>query len=178
MGDDVRVQFCLAHLIRDVRYLTTLPDKVTKNYGERVLAALKAMFKVYHRREKMAPARFAKLMEQAKQTVMQKALAAPPRSEAQNIARRFKKHGESYFRFITTPGVEPTNNLAEQAIRHVVIDRRITQGTRGINGQRWSERIWTTLATCAQQGRSAFDFISQAVNANLSGLPPPSLLPD
>lgn len=176
MGNDVRVQFCLAHLIRDVRYLTTLADKVTRNYGERVLAALKNLFQVYHRREKMVPARFAKWIEAAKQTVIQKALAAPPRSEAQNIAQRFKKHSDSYFRFITTPGVQPTNNLAEQAIRHVVIDRRITQGTRGTNGQRWSERIWTTLATCAQQGRSAFDFISRAVLANLSGLPPPSLL--
>lgn len=37
------------------------------------------------------------------------------------------RRAESYFRFITTPGIEPTNNLAEQAIRFVVIDRRITQ---------------------------------------------------
>ncbi len=27
------------------------------------------------------------------------------------------KHGDAYFTFVTTPGVEPTNNLAEQAIR-------------------------------------------------------------
>jgi hypothetical protein len=64
------------------------------------------------------------------------------------LADRFKKHGDSYFTFLTTPGVEPTNNRTEQAIRHVVIDRRITQGTRGHRGQRWCERAWTTLATC------------------------------
>jgi len=40
------------------------------------------------------------------------------------------KHGDAYFRFVTTPGVAPTNNLAEQAIRFVVLDRRVTQGTR------------------------------------------------
>ena len=41
----VPVQFCLAHLIRDVKFLTTLPDKVTRNYGERLLEALqKAAF--------------------------------------------------------------------------------------------------------------------------------------
>jgi transposase len=79
--------------------------------------------------------------------------------------------------FITTPGVAPTNNAAEQAIRHVVIDRRITQGTRGTRGQRWSERIWTILATCAQQGRSAFEFIALAVQAAAAGTPAPSLLP-
>ena len=51
-----------------------------------------------------------------------------------NLAKRFEEHGENYFRFITTPGVEPTNNLAEQAIRFVVIDRLITQGTRSEKG--------------------------------------------
>ncbi len=62
-------------------------------------------------------------------------------------------------------------------IRHVVIDRRITQGTRGTNGRSWSERIWTTMATCAAQGRSVFQFICQAVDAYSYGSAPPSLLP-
>ena len=177
MGDDVRVQFCMAHLIRDVRYLTTLPDKVTKNYGERVLKALKALFKIYHRREKMSPGRFQIQMGKAQQHLLKRALSAPARTDAQNLAKRFKDHAESYFRFITTPGVEPTNNAAEQAIRFVVIDRRITQGTRSTSGQRWSERIWTTMATCTAQGRSTFRFICQAVDAHLSGSAPPSLLP-
>ena len=177
MGDDVRVQFCMAHLIRDVRYLTTLPDKVTKNYGERVLKALKALFKTYHRRERMSPERFQMQMEKARQHLITKALGAPSRTEAQNLAKRFKDHAESYFRFISEPGVEPTNNAAEQAIRFVVIDRRITQGTRGTSGQRWCERIWTTIATCAAQGRSAFRFICQAIDAHVAGAAPPSLLP-
>ena len=46
------------------------------------------------------------------------------------LADRFRKHGEAYFRFITTPGIEPTNNVAEQAMRFVVIDCYITQRTR------------------------------------------------
>jgi hypothetical protein len=39
------------------------------------------------------------------------------------MAERFRKHAEAYFTFITTPGMDPTNNVAEQAIRFVVIDR-------------------------------------------------------
>ena len=39
-------------------------------------------------------------------------------------------------RFLTMAGIEPTNNQTEQAIRHVVIDRHITQGTRGSRGRR------------------------------------------
>jgi hypothetical protein len=85
---------------------------------------------------------------------------------------------DPYFRFITEPNTEPTNNLAEQAIRFVAIHRRITQGTRGDAGQRWCERIWTASHTCAQQGRSVFEFIVAAVQAHFSSQPAPSLVPD
>ena len=101
----------------------------------------------------------------------------PDTKHARNLAKRFHKHGAAYFRFVTTPGIEPTNNLAEQAIRFVVIDRRITQGTRSEKGRRWCERIWTVIATCAQQGRAAFQFLLDSVQAHLSGASPPSLLP-
>jgi transposase len=173
----VLLQFCLAHLIRDVKYLTTLPDKVTQNYGNRVLDKLRAMFKVIHRRETMDPDAFQRALELARDDLIKTAKCAPQRGEAQNMAKRFRTNADSYFRFITTPGVEPTNNLAEQAIRFVVIDRRITQGTRGENGQRWSERIWTTIATCTQQGRSVFDFLNDAVTAHFHGKVAPSLRP-
>ena len=101
----------------------------------------------------------------------------PATRASQNIAARFVKHGQAYFEFVTTPGVEPTNNLAEQAIRFVVIDRRITQGTRGETGRRWCERIWTVIATCSQQGRSVFEYLSAAVAAYFNGAEAPSLLP-
>ena len=94
-----------------------------------------------------------------------------------NMARRFRENGQAYFRFITTPGIDPTNNLAEQAMRFVVIDRHITQGTRSEKGRRWCERIWTVIATCAQQGRDAFQFLLDSVQAYFSGTSPPSLLP-
>ncbi len=101
---------------------------------------------------------------------------APDTRPAQAMAKRFRKHGEAYFRFITTPGVEPTNNLAQQAIRFVVIDRHITQGTRSENGNRWCERIWTVLATCSQQGPSVFDYLQAAVEAYFHEEEAPSLL--
>ena len=101
----------------------------------------------------------------------------PACRHAQTMAKRLQKYGASYFTFVTTPGVQPTNNLAEQAIRFVVIDRLITQGTRSEAGQRWCERIWTVMATCAQQGRVVFDYLSEAVQRYFQGEAAPSLLP-
>jgi transposase len=174
---NVQVQFCLAHLIRDVKYLTGLSDKVTARYGQRVLACLRGLFQVIHRRDQMAADRFQPALEAAGALLVAVAKRAPDRIEAQNLARRFREHGPSYVRFISTPGIDPTNNLAEQAIRFVVIDRRVTQGTRGETGQRWSERIWTVIATCAQQGLSVFEFLHKTVVGHFSGQPVPSLLP-
>ena len=141
---DILVQFCLAHLIRELKYLTTLRDKSTIAYGERLLKAIGEMFGIFHQREQIGDKAFAKAMDKNRKTFLAEALTNVPQTkQAQNLANRFRKHGDAYFRFITTPNIEPTNNLVEQAIRFVVIDRRITQGTRGEKGRAWCERIWT-----------------------------------
>src|ERR1017187_4549440 len=175
---DVLVQFCMAHLIRDVKFLLTLPGREVQAYGQRLRDALRNLFGVIHRREKMSAAGFQKALEAAREQVLKAATTrVPDTKQARNLAKRFRDNGEAYFRFITTPGIDPTNNLAEQAIRFVVIDRHITQGTRSEKGRRWCERIWTVIATCAQQGRAAFQFLLDSVHAHFGGGSPPSLLP-
>ena len=171
------MQFCWAHLIRDVKYLVTLPDTVTRRFGKRLLATIKHLFRTWHRRDQMPTERWRREADRAKRGVLKVARHPPRRSEAQNIARRFRQHAEHYFRFLETSGVEPTNNAMEQRFRFVVIDRKITQGTRGNTGRRWCERIWTVLATSAQQGRSAFEFLHHSIVAYLRNQASPSLLP-
>lgn len=188
MGDfDVSVQFCLAHLIRDLRFLTDLPDAATRAYGQRLLDAVRQLFRVFHERENFSPTAFVAALQQRREQILTVALHEVPSRlnaqgkeicrEAQNMAKRFRLHGEAYFQFITTPRIDPTNNLAEQAVRFVVIDRHITQGTRSAKGRQTCQRLWTVIATCALQGRSAFDFILQAVQAHFRDEPAPSLLP-
>jgi transposase len=175
----VLVQFCLAHLIRDIKFLTTHPDPRNQSYGNRVLDAVRTMFAIIHRRDKMSAKRFASEMEDAGNTLWGEAIyQVPDTKESRNLANRFEKHGECYIRFITTPGIEPTNNLAEQAIRFVVIDRLITQGTRSVTGQHWSERIWTVIATCTQQGRSVFSFLYDSIAAHFQDETQPELMPN
>lgn len=175
---DILVQFCLAHLIRDVKFLTTLPDQATRAYGEKLLGGLRRMFRTIHRRNPLSELKFQKALERARQKLIRKARGyVPARSEAQHLARRFRAHGPACFRFITTPGIDPTHNLAAQAIRFVVLDRLSTQGTRSEKGRRWCERLWTTLATCDGQARSAFEYLRSAVTHFLAGRPYPSLVP-
>jgi transposase len=171
----VRMQFCWAHLIRDVRFLTTLPDQVTRRFGERLLARIGALFRAWHRRG-TGSAAVSRRLARCRDAFLRIVRRPPRRAEARAIAQRFREHDDEYFQFLQCPNVEPTNNASERTERFVVIDRKITQGTRGQRGRRWCERIWTAVATCTRQGRSLFQFLLQAVHAHLTSTPPPSLL--
>lgn len=96
--------------------------------------------------------------------------------EVVNLAERFRQHGDADFTFLTTPGIAPTNNLAEQAIRFVVIDRQVTQGTRSSKGRAFCARIWTVIGTCRLTQRSIFEFLSRAVTSWAHHRRAPSLL--
>jgi transposase len=174
---NVWLQLCWAHLIRDVKYLTTLLDRATRGYGHRLLSKIKTLFRTWHRRGQTPAKRWERAAAKARREVLAVARRAPMAREAQNIAKRFREHGDQYFTFLDVPGIEPTNNGPERQIRFLAIDRKITQGTRGEAGRRWCERIWTVLATCAQQGRSAFEFIYDSITAYFTDQPFPSLLP-
>jgi transposase len=185
---NVTVQFCIAHLIRDMRFLAAYPDEEIKKYGELLLDQIRELFKTIHEKDQLQPDVFTEKLTQIKHKIIEIAIDQAPseidddgkelKRPALNMANRFIKHGQAYFEFITSPQVEPTNNIAEQAIRFIVIDRYITQGTRSIKGRKASERLWTVIATCALQGKSAFDFIVKSVEAYFYTEPYPSLIYD
>ena len=171
----VRMQFCWAHLIRDVRFLTTLPDPATRRFGERLLERIRALFRAWHRRGAGSATASPRLVR-CRDAFLKMVRRPPQRAAAQAIAQRFREHSDEYFQFLQCHNIEPTNNGSERTARFVVIDRKITQGTRGERGRRWCERIWTAVATCARQGRSLFQFLLQALHAHLTNIPPPLLL--
>jgi transposase len=83
----------------------------------------------------------------------------------------------SLWRFATVPGVEPTNNSAERALRHPVLRRPTSHGTQSDLGSLFVERILSVVETCRQQHRPVFDFLRQALLAYRARQPAPSLLP-
>jgi transposase len=135
------------------------------------------LFDTLHNSDNYTEECFARKMRQIKKCFLRQTRQTPDHKLAKKLAKRFEgENAESYFRFLTDPGVEPTNNGTEREIRHTVIDRRITQGTRGQAGMRWCERIWTTIATCKKQKRNVFDFIHQSLLAFWANKPYPDLL--
>jgi transposase len=189
----VKAQFCLCHLKRDIEYLVEhLGSPALREYGAKLKQLLAELFdknKLWRQlKRERAPddpddpdlegeAREAKAqevlgeMKGIAQRFKETALDPPNHRLAKNIAKRFLDWPEDfYFTFLTQEGidvdVEPTNNTAEQTVRFVVQDRHVTQGTRSINGRNRSERLWTVIASCAIQGRSAYDFIKDSILAH------------
>lgn len=172
-------QFCLSHLIRDVRYLDSLPNQPDRKYSAKLLTELKELFRLWHGREAVADKEAFResLIAQGERLARVATEQAPDTKPSWNIARRFLKHERNYLRFTRVPGLEPTNNEAERAIRQVVIDRHVTQGTRSILGRNWCARIWTAIATCRQHGRELLSFLEHSFLALLTDIPPPLLIP-
>lgn len=174
---DARVQYCLAHLIREIRFLAEYSSRKLVRWGQALLDWLKKLFKTLHRRQRYRPEVFERAMKRIQRGFLSRIRRPPEHPLAFKLAKRFRRRAaDDYFRFITEPGVEPTNNNTERQIRPVVIDRRITQGTRGDAGMRWCERIWTALATCKKQNRNVFEFIHQSLLAHWTNTCYPELL--
>lgn len=186
---DIKAQYCWAHLIRDIRFLLKHPDKKTKAWAEQLQDRTRKMFSSWHRRDEMSEKGFHRSMTIQRDRFLEIVRKPPDCKEAGNLADRFRiveyhkddgvakyDMSQDYFRFMFNANIEPTNNHAEQQVRHCVIDRKITQGTRSLAGQRYHERMWTAIATCAKQERSFFHFLHQAIQAKSSGQKTPSLM--
>ena len=187
-----QAQYCWAHLIRDIRFLQEKhPDRKTKVWAEQLLDRSRRLFSAWHRRDELTEEGFHRSMITHRDRFLELVRNSPSTKEATNLAARFAlvdystddspelqqyDLSQDYFRFMFAEGVEPTNNHSEQQIRHCVIDRRITQGTRGEAGQRYHERMWTAIATCKKQHRNFFSFLLESIRAQLDNKSAPTLL--
>ena len=79
--------------------------------------------------------------------------------------------------FTTNAAPSPTNNAAEQALRSIVLKRKISGPTRSLRGDQFLSRGFSTHETCLRQGVDLWKFMHAAVFASLANTTPPSLLP-
>jgi transposase len=173
----VRLQYCLAHLIRELRFLTEHSMRKLAYWGRVLLKQMKKLFKTLHHQADTTPEqRFARL-KHCEEKFLRWVRQPPDHKLARKLARRFRDDNRAahYFRFVASPEVEPTNNATERALRSVVIDRKVTQGTRGRAGMRWSEHAWTAIATCQKQNRNVLHYLHQTIRAHWSNQPVPLL---
>jgi transposase len=68
------------------------------------------------------------------------------------LCARILRYLESLFVFVTEPGVPPTNNAAERCLRHLVVRRKISGGTRSARGTATTMTLASLFGTWRVQG--------------------------
>ena len=78
--------------------------------------------------------------------------------------------------FITHPAVQPTNNAAEQALRGIVLKRKISGPTRSRRGDEYIANGFSAFESCRRQGRDFVGYMRCAMLAWIDKAAPPSLV--
>ncbi|MEO8123954.1 MAG: IS66 family transposase [Burkholderiales bacterium] len=172
--DAARRQVCWAHLLRDFNRIgqrVGLPGRV----GRRLLGLGYVMFR-WRERGKTTAEQFEPLQRR-----LRKALEAGTRQQecrrTANTCANVLKLWPALWGFITNPGVEPTNNAAEQALRGIVLKRKISGPTRSRRGDEFIAHGFSAYESCRRQGRDFIDYMRGAVIAWIDETAHPSLLP-
>jgi len=91
------------------------------------------------------------------------------------MARNLLKTWPALWTFAKHPGIEPTNNHAERALRSAVIYRKLSLGSQSEGGEQRTARLLSAHTTCRLQRRSLFVYLSDAIAAHARGDPVPLL---
>jgi transposase len=178
--DPSRRQVCWSHLQRDFRrHADGLGEQ--KPFGEQGLELASRVFGVWrcyqheHHDRARLQAEIAPIQTELRQLLEN----ASPKKARNRWHRRFAnnllKIWPALWTFASIEGVEPTNNPAERALRGPVIHRKLSLGTQSDPGERFAERALSAAATCRQQRRSLFTYLSELITAHNRGDPFPAL---
>ena len=154
-------QRCWAHLLRDIHDLRTLyPDDTP------LARWADAVHGIYDR-AKACTHPLAKRRRTAQLALERQLLALgqpfrhDPSATQAKLCRRIERHLKELFVFVAEPDVPADNNAAERSLRHLVISRKISGGTRSEQGTQskmtlaslfgtWRAQRLNPLAACRQ----------------------------
>jgi transposase len=170
-------QSCLAHIITKAKELrkehALLPKSEQESATERFCNRVEAFFK--RACETAAELKSGKLSWESAKNIEQdyakrlsdickKPLSFKP---AETLRAFLSGEDQKFlFTFLRNPGVPPTNNHAEQSIRHLVIFRKIFFGTRSENGLKSHSILPSLIQTARRQGVHPRQFIQTLLTAD------------
>ena len=176
-----RLPWCGAHRKRDFQALIDSGDGVKWRLGHDTMRPTRKLFRQWSRCRDGTRTRrgFERRMKPIRQEIdgLLRRGAFRGNRRLTGMCRELVDHRDGLWTFLEVEGVEPTHHAAERALRHTVIWRKLSFGTQRAAGSRFVETLLTTIATCRQQQRNVFEFVTQAVEAHLHHRNSRSLLP-
>ena len=142
-------QRCWAHLRRDSHDLRTLYPHDAQSHDEQSARWADPLHRLYAQAKRRRAAQLA--LERRLLAICQPFLndpSAPP----SRLCRRIKRHIKELFILVAEPDVPPDNNAAERSLRHLVISRKVSGGTRSQRGSNRKMTLASLFGTWRARG--------------------------
>jgi transposase len=173
------LQWCWAHLKRDVQALIESDDRQVRRLGHDLMRSTRELFHQWSRCRDgtITRAELKRVLTPVRQVVDALLLRGVFSGNEQlvGMCRELYDHRDWLWTFLDHDGVEPTNNASERSLRHAVIWRKLSFGTQSERGSRFVEAMLSVIETCRQQERDVFAFVTAAVEAHFARQPAPLL---
>ena len=174
-----RRQICWAHLIRKFAAFGEMRGRPGE-IGRDLLLWSRVLLHAWHRVRDGTGSR-AELRRVAinVRAIVERLLeegAGLPVKSFRGACRNILDHRDAMWRFVSDPGVEPTNNHAERELRGLVCWRRSTGGSRSERGNEFAANLKSVIHTCRKQRRHLLTYLSSAIHAALRDRKAPSLI--
>jgi len=168
---------CWAHLLRKARGLEESLNEEARVFGTKTLEALntlkQAIYKAREGPEENLLPKFEKLLDDF--LACCEKFRDSEHEKTRQLAREFLNDWDAIFRVLANPHLPLTNNEAEQALRHWVIARRLSHGTRTRQGS-WSFMLLASVIdTCRKRKVSPWKYIAEVVSERRQGRSAPPL---
>jgi hypothetical protein len=163
---------CWAHLLRKARGLSESYNREARAFGVQVLATLKTlMAAVYAAREGPIP---GDLTPHHAHTLADlhavcERMRGHDHAKIHALAVELLNDWDAIFRVLRDPKLPLTNNDAERPIRHWVISRRISHGSRTDVGSRVVALLASVIDTCRKRGHSPWPYLQTAIADRRAG---------
>lgn len=164
-------QRCLAHLIRKAIALTQVVDKEASDLGQWLLEELRELIQTLD----LGDLDFNHSPDSGclKRVCWLARASEHPKLKA--LAKEILKDWDAVVAFVSHPGLPPTNNEAERALRHAVIARRISYGTRTSEGSLAYCSLLSVIETCRLRKVDPWSYIAQVIALGRKGILSPSI---
>ena len=169
---------CWPHLMRKLRGLAESSDARVSVLGQEMEGILKTlMAAIYTARidppPEGLPVRYASEIERLRHLC--EAHQIDDHSVLRSVVREFLYDWNVILRPVAEPHLPLSNNAAEQALRHWVISRYISHGTRSEEGSRAFAFLASLIETCRRRGASAWQYLGTVIAAARKGLQLPTI---
>ena len=105
--------------------------------------------------------RTAKMALERRLLVLCRPYLDDPSAAQARLCRRMEKHIKELFVFVAEPEVPPDNNAAERSLRHLVVSRKVSGGTRSDRGTATKMTLASIFGTWRAQGLNTLNACRQ-----------------